>query len=160
MILKGIILGFIVVLPGMSGGTLLLIMGIYQKLLRDLSNLKLLPWLPFILGAVGGVFLSGMALSWLFLAYRDLVSAFLLGSVLASVKAVVGQHFQATTSRVLLFIAGAILGLVMATAPIGIVNEAIKPGIGLLFFRGSCRQCRHDDSWNSRQLCVDSPGDL
>ena len=137
MMIKGIIMGFIVVLPGMSGGTLLLIMGIYEKLLKDLSRLRLLPWLPFIVGAGGGIILSGMALTWLFQAYRDLFSTFLLGSVLASIKAVLGTNYHVNPSRMFLFISGAALGLVMADAPIGLVNEAMAPGVGLLFIGGA-----------------------
>lgn len=137
MIIKGIILGFIVVLPGMSGGTLLLIMGIYEKLLRDLSRLRILSWIPFIFGAGGGILLSGIALTWMLQEYRDIVSAFLLGSILASVKPVLGEHFQFSTLRTVLFLVGGALGLLLAGEPIGIVDEMVAPSLGLLFFGGA-----------------------
>ncbi|MDO9534536.1 MAG: DUF368 domain-containing protein [Bacillota bacterium] len=42
--LKGIILGFALILPGLSGGTAFLIMGMYKQVLKDLAffNLRLI----------------------------------------------------------------------------------------------------------------------
>ena len=39
--IKGIILGFVMLLPGVSGGTAFVILGVYEDLVRDLAKLNL-----------------------------------------------------------------------------------------------------------------------
>lgn len=137
LLIKGIITGFIIVLPGMSGGTLLLLLGVYEKLVRDLSRLRLLPWLPFILGGAGGILLSGVLFSWLLGAYTNVVSAFLLGSILASVRAVLGRDFRLNTQRIVLVLIGGTLGFLLASEPMGIVEDAMRPGVIQLLIGGA-----------------------
>lgn len=135
--LKGLVLGIIVVLPGMSGGTLLLILGMYKKLLADLSHLRLLPYLPFVIGAAGGIYISGMTMNYLFMSYRNLVSALLLGSVLASIRAVLGGRPSPNGLRILLGLLGVAVGCLMAGEPIGLVRGAAETGPLLLIFGGA-----------------------
>jgi len=40
LILKGLVLGMSILIPGVSGGTMAFIMGIYEKLLQEISKLK------------------------------------------------------------------------------------------------------------------------
>lgn len=137
MLIKGLITGFVIILPGMSGGTLLLLLGLYEKLMHDLSRLKLLPWLPFAAGVAGGILLSGFAFSWLLDSYTPFVLAFLLGCILASVKAVLGEHYQPSLRRIVLFVIGAAIGLVLAGEPMGLVEDSVRPSIGLLLIGGA-----------------------
>lgn len=135
--IKGIITGFIIVLPGMSGGTLLLLMGLYEELMRDLSKLRLLPWLPFAGGVAGGILISGVVFSWLLASYTPLVMAFLLGCILASIKAVLGEHYRPDFRRLALFIVGTLIGLVLAGEPMGLIEDSVRPGFGLLLIGGA-----------------------
>lgn len=137
LLIKGLITGLVIVLPGMSGGTMLLLLGLYEKLIKDLSRLKLLPWLPFALGTAGGILLSGVTLAWLLEKYTAIVAAFLLGSILASVKAVLGENYRPTVSRVTLFVLGAVSGFLMANEPMGMVENAARPGMLLLLLGGA-----------------------
>jgi putative membrane protein len=134
---KGIILGIIVVLPGMSGGTLLLILGLYKDLLADISRWRFLPYVPFIVGLAGGIYVSGLSLTYLFMTYRNFASVLLLGSVLASIKAVVGTRPVPNSWRVALGVAGLALGFAMAGEPMGLSDGAAEPGVLLLLIGGA-----------------------
>lgn len=137
MFVKGIITGTIVVLPGMSGGTMLLLLGLYEKLVADLARLRLIPWLPFALGGAVGLLISGNAFSWLLQSYASFVSAFLLGCVLASIKSVLGEHYRPNFRRVLLFLVAALIGFLLASEPMAMVDDTARPGISLLLIGGA-----------------------
>lgn len=88
--LKGIALGMAFVIPGFSGGTMAVILKIYDKLLDAISlNLKKLKKnLPFIialgLGMAVGVFLTAVALKFLFKNYPVATNLTLTGIVVGS----------------------------------------------------------------------------
>ena len=65
-IIQGIILGFIIVLPGMSGGTVFVIFGIYEDMVRDLVRFKIKPYIPLLAGMLVGIFLGGLAFAFFF----------------------------------------------------------------------------------------------
>ncbi len=134
---KGIILGIIMVLPGMSGGTLLLILGLYKDLLADMARWRLLPYVPFVLGLAGGIYVSGLSLTYLFMAYRNFASVLLLGSVLASIKAVVGTRPAPNFWRVVLGAAGLAIGFAVAGEPMGLSDGAAEPGVLSLLIGGA-----------------------
>ncbi|NLO87060.1 MAG: DUF368 domain-containing protein [Firmicutes bacterium] len=137
MLLKGMLTGFILVVPGMSGGTLLLLLGLYEKLMRDLSRLRIWPWLPFIAGAAAGILINGAAFSWLLQAYAPFVTAFLLGSMLASVRAVMGGNFRPNWRRIGLLALGAAIGLLLAGQPLAPAEGRASPSPGLIFIAGA-----------------------
>jgi len=88
--LKGIALGMAFVIPGFSGGTMAVILKIYDKLLDAISlNLKKLKKnLPFIialgLGMAVGVFLTAVVLKFLFENYPVATNLTLTGIVVGS----------------------------------------------------------------------------
>lgn len=136
MVAKGLLTGCIIVLPGMSGGTMLLLLGLYEKLMKDLSQLRILRWLPFALGAGAGVLLCGKVFAWLFNAYSSIVSAFLLGSILASIKAVLGENYKPTFRRIVVLLIGFALGFILSDTPMDLVNSHVSPTIATLLFGG------------------------
>lgn len=112
--LKGAFVGLIIVLPGMSGGTLILVLGLYELLMHDLARMRLLPWLPFALGLAGGMAAGSLAFSFFLIAYTSWLMAFLLGSVLGSVRAVVRPEPRPGTGGVLFGIVGIAAGWYLA----------------------------------------------
>lgn len=88
-LLKGLLVGLIIVLPGMSGGTLILILGLYELLMHDLARLRLLPWVAFAVGLAAGVYAGGWVFGFMLTSYRVPLMGLLFGSVLASVRSVV-----------------------------------------------------------------------
>lgn len=136
-LIKGAIIGLIIILPAVSGGTILLAMGLYENLMKDLSRLRLLPWLPLGIGMLGGIFLSGLVLAWLFEAYTTIILAFLLGCILASVKSILGQDFHPSSKRVISGIIGFIIGYLLAgISDFGTANGT-PPGSFVLVLGGA-----------------------
>ena len=91
-LLKGILFGASNLIPGMSGGTMLVITNIYDKLLNAIANIfkkfksVILFLFLFAIGAVigilgGGIFLKRVMLTYLPLATYTFFSGIILGSV-------------------------------------------------------------------------------
>ncbi|HHX76905.1 MAG TPA: DUF368 domain-containing protein [Firmicutes bacterium] len=136
-LLKGLILGFVIVFPGMSGGTLFVIFGIYEQLMYDIARLNIRPYLPFVSGAVLGIYSGGYALSFLFAHYRDLSAAFLLGCLLASLKVLLGDKPAPNGSRLATLFLGAALTFIFASEPLALLKESGNPSALLLFVGGA-----------------------
>ena len=74
-LIKGIIVGIGFILPGLSGGVLAVIVGMYDPLIRVLANLKerflknLLFFLPFAIGAAIGIVLFAVVVEKAFGKY-------------------------------------------------------------------------------------------
>lgn len=81
---RGVVLGLAIVLPGISGGTAALAMGIYHDLLGALAELRFRPhlWLGagLLPGILGGAWLVSLALR----ALPHVLASFLLGVILAT----------------------------------------------------------------------------
>lgn len=135
--IKGVITGFTIVLPGMSGGTMLLILGLYENILSDISKFRLLRWLPFALAVMVGVLISGKVFTTLFVAYRDLTVSFLMGSIIASVKAVIGPAPKFTFFNGLWLLLGLTVGFLLAGEPVGFFEPEQGVNWILLFVGGA-----------------------
>ena len=122
-ILQGLILGFIIILPGMSGGTVFVIFGIYEDMVRDLVRLKVRPYIPLLGGMVVVIFLGGMAFALFFESYRDITVAFLLGCLLASIKSVLKCCPGLTPNKAVFMAIGIAFGYYMVNEPINIITR-------------------------------------
>ena len=122
-ILQGVLLGLIMVMPGMSGGTAFLIMGIYEQLILDLGKLRLRPYIPLLIGIIAGLFVGGTVFALVFQAYRDVTAALLLGCILASIRAVVSSAPRINGLRASFMFGGLVLGLLMAGEPLAVVSD-------------------------------------
>lgn len=147
--LKGVAMGAADVVPGVSGGTIAFISGIYEELLSSISsinfaNLKLLKkagfkaaWKAingnFLLALLSGIFISIVSLAklitWLLENKPILVWSFFFGLVLASILFVSKQITKWNTSAIILFIIGAV-----AAYYITILHPAISENSSLLFY--------------------------
>lgn len=80
--IKGILLGGAVVIPGFSGGTLAIILGVYEKLISILANLKKelkksLPFLiPIAIGMLSGIFLFSKVIT-IFIDKNEVAAKFI-----------------------------------------------------------------------------------
>ncbi|MCK8815751.1 DUF368 domain-containing protein [Natroniella sulfidigena] len=86
LFLKGIPLGIANTLPGVSGGTMALILRIYGRLVRGIKKIEVVVLTPIGLGAVVGAFVSSKVIVNLLDSHPSLIFAFLLGLILASSK--------------------------------------------------------------------------
>lgn len=94
-VLKGTFIGTALILPGLSAGTVILILGFYREFLEDLSSFRFKPYLPMLAGAVVGALLGVSVISYLLTAHNQAIMAFLLGMLLASVPTVLNYRQKA-----------------------------------------------------------------
>jgi len=136
-IIKGAVIGIIIIMPGISGGTVLLALGLYEDLMKDLARLRLIPWLPLVAGMGAGILLSGWLLNWLFMKYTAIILAFLLGCILASTKTVLGQDYYPNLKRLVSLVLGLAAGLVLAGISDFGTADASAPGALSLLLGGA-----------------------
>ncbi len=91
-VIQGIFIGVALVLPGLSAGTVILILGFYMRLLEDLASFRLKQYLPLIAGALAGALIAVYTVSYLLERYNSLIMAFILGMLVASVPAVINYQ--------------------------------------------------------------------
>ncbi len=127
LLIKGMAMGAADVVPGVSGGTIALISGIYQELIETISNLNIgliKLWKKegfktfwhtsnanFLLAIVGGIFISALSLMnlmhYLLESHPIQVWAFFFGLVMASVFFIGKQVRKWTTFSVILLMCSA-----------------------------------------------------
>jgi putative membrane protein len=145
LILKGGAMGVAEVIPGVSGGTIAFITGIYERLLDavkafgpGLIGVHRRDGLPGLWRAVDGGFLSlllaGMAMgilvgvfgvSWLLEHYPPLIWAFFFGLILASILFMGRRIGPWRGAEVALFVCGAILAYAITMLTPASGNEAL-----------------------------------
>lgn len=123
-LLQGFLIGLSIVLPGMSGGTVILILGLYEKSIRDLSRLNLKPYIIIGLGVLVGIFAGGQVFAQLFILYRDPTAAFFLGIILASIKALFRGRPTLNPARVFIVLGGLLLGFLLVQEPVFIMGKS------------------------------------
>ena len=156
--LKGMAMGAADVVPGVSGGTIAFISGIYEELLTSISSvnfstLKLLKnkgfktfWKAingsFLLALIIGIFISIVSLakliSWLLENKPILVWSFFFGLVLASILFIGKQITQWKITTIVLFIIGAIVAYYITTLQ-PMITENSSPLF--LFIAGALAIC-------------------
>lgn len=149
ILLKGIAMGAADVVPGVSGGTIAFISGIYEELLSSISginiaNLKLLKkegfkagWKAlngnFLLALLSGIFISIVSLakliSWLLENKPILVWSFFFGLVLASILYVGKQLTKWNAVTIILLILGTVSAYYITT-----LHPAISENSSLIFY--------------------------
>jgi putative membrane protein len=135
-IIRGLILGLVIVLPGMSGGTVFLMFGMYEQVIRDISKLNLRPYLPLGLSLIIGIYLGGIAFTVFFQNHPDETAVFLLGCLIASVKPVIADCHKPNTKAIVCAVLGLIAGFVMVDEAIGQPVVEMSVNWGLLFVGG------------------------
>ncbi|TCI91888.1 DUF368 domain-containing protein [Tenacibaculum sp. M341] len=135
--LKGMAMGAADVVPGVSGGTIAFISGIYEELLQSISNinLSLLKTLKkdgfkkaweqlngnFLLALFSGIFISIISLakviSWLLVKHPILLWSFFFGLVLASVIYVAKQITKWNILTMFLVLIATTLAYIITTLP-------------------------------------------
>ncbi|WP_320046969.1 DUF368 domain-containing protein [uncultured Ilyobacter sp.] len=124
-VIKGALIGVANVIPGISGGTLALILGIYEKLTESIGEFfnvtrkKKLEYIIFIsqimVGAGIGILLFAKLIEFLFKNHYEETSFFFLGIIIASLPAIM-QHkdkIHPKKNEVVLFLMGAIIPLIL-----------------------------------------------
>jgi len=93
--LSGAIAICAMILPGLSGAFILLILGVYEYVLRALLDFNLPVILVFMLGCIIGLLVFSRFLAWMLRHYHDLSYGFIIGMLLGSLSVLwPWQHTQ------------------------------------------------------------------
>jgi len=125
LFLKGMAVGVSNVIPGVSAGTLLVLLGIYDELVEAVGNFLtnksrrkdyFLFLLPLVLGAAGAILAFANLITFLLERYAAPTQFFFIGLILGSIPTVLKIHHDMRLSRprVVAFVLG--LGLVILLA--------------------------------------------
>ena len=128
--LKGLVVGGTMIVPGVSGGTMAMILGIYDKLIfaissfrkNPLQNIKFL--LKFVTGAGIGMLLFAAPLSWLLEHYKFPVIYFFMGAVFGGIPLIEKESGvgKLTGRAVIYMLIGAAIVIAISTIPQGIFS--------------------------------------
>jgi len=91
---RGALIGFAEIIPGVSGGAIALIVGVYERVVFSASNLVRLrfrevEWrliLPLLVGMFAAIFAGAAIIEPLLTNYPSLVLAFFVGLIVASLR--------------------------------------------------------------------------
>ncbi len=146
--LKGMFIGGTMLIPGVSGGTMAIVLGVYQKLLHAVANIRkdfkssILVLLPFALGGVAGAMLLASPIEKLMLTFPLPVMYFFIGSVAGGVPLLLRKAFAGENKRsfklkdVAAIVLGIAVTLVFSVIPENILDLSGSSGVlsFVLFF--------------------------
>ncbi len=158
LVVKGFSMGASDVVPGVSGGTMAFILGIYEELIESIrtflspNTLKLvltfkvkeaftsLPW-PFLLALLTGmltaVFSLARFLEWMLDDHPSLIWSFFFGLVLASILMVIRRVRQWNVTS----LAAVMIGAIVAWVIVGLVPAEMPHTALFLFGSGFIAIC-------------------
>ncbi len=130
---KGILMGTADIIPGISGGTVALILGIYERFIHALAQVSLKPllqfrvkdflqtidWLFFVplgLGIISAIFSLSHFLSWLLENYPLYVWSLFFGLVFTSVIYLIIKYRCHQIAGAIFIAIGAVFGLLIASS--------------------------------------------
>lgn len=137
---KGLITGATMIVPGVSGGSMAMILGIYDRLISAISsfgkNVKgnMLFLARFVIGAGVGMFLFSTPLSWLLGHYPMPTMYFFLGAVFGGIPVIAKKSGVTKFSLdvILYMLIGVAAVLLISAIPTGIFD--ISSGEGLVYW--------------------------
>lgn len=149
-IFRGMMIGISDLVPGVSGGTIAVILGIYDRLIEGISGLFSRKWkqyigfiLPLAFGAIAAIFLLSHLIDWLLAYYPQPTYFFFLGLILGIIpfllKKVDYKHSFHFFHYFLLVIACLAIGSIgfFSEREVGQVVETLTLSSGItLFFSG------------------------
>lgn len=142
--LKGVLVGIGAILPGLSGGVLAVIFGIYDHLMRFLGNIRhrfldnVKYFLPVIVGGVVGVYLFSVVVEAAFGKYAALFTCLFIGFVIGTLPQLfkrAGRLGRRPVHGGALFIAAAVIFGLMLLGERALIS--IEPSIPVWFFAGA-----------------------
>lgn len=140
IILKGFIIGSSMSVPGVSGGTMAILLGIYDRLISAISNFlkdikgNFLFLLKFCIGAGAGIGSLAFLIKWLLDKFPFFISFFFLGAVIGGIPALYQKTKESSLkiSSGLYFLLGFILVISIGFIPTG--NFDINTGSGMTHY--------------------------
>lgn len=118
--IKGMFIGSGFILPGISGGALAAVFGIYERIITFLAHItknfkeNVIFFIPVGLGGLSGVFLLSFAVSFLLGNYESIILWFFVGCIIGTVPALwkeAGKHGRNNTDVIIMAVTF-VLGLI------------------------------------------------
>lgn len=140
IILKGFIIGSSMSVPGVSGGTMAILLGIYDRLIGSISNFlkdiknNVIFLMKVCIGGVAGIGSLAFVIKWLLESFPVPVSFFFLGAVIGGIPALYKKTKSTSLklSSVLYFILGLVIVISIGFIPVN--NVEISSGTGVLHY--------------------------
>jgi putative membrane protein len=140
IMLKGFIIGSSMSVPGVSGGTMAILLGIYDKLIGAISNFlkdiknNTIFLLKFCIGAGVGIGSLAFVIKWLLEKFPFPVSFFFLGAVIGGIPALFKKTKEKSLgiSSGIYFLVGLVVVIAIGFIPTG--NFDISTGSGLTHY--------------------------
>ena len=107
----GFIGSIAMIIPGISGSTLLVLMGLYHPILAAVNNLQILYLSVFALGIVFGLLIFAWLFSYLLKKYKQQIMTVLTGLILGSSAAVFPGRIN--LEGIYFFLAGAVIIIIL-----------------------------------------------
>lgn len=135
--LKGFIIGSSMSVPGVSGGTMAILLGIYDKLISAISNFlkdikgNVILLMKFIIGAGVGIGSLAFVIKWMLEKFPFPVSFFFLGAVIGGIPALYkkAKEDQFKISSGIYFLLGLIIVISIGLIPRGNIDVSSGSGI-------------------------------
>lgn len=141
---KGIFIGGTLLVPGVSGGSMAMILGIYDKLISSVSSFmkhkrqSAIFLGLFGLGAILGMFLFANPLLRLIELFRLPMLYFFMGAVIGGIPVITKQaRIEKVTWKIILYVALGIATVVLLSfLPTGTVQSNMQAGVGSFMLLG------------------------
>ena len=139
IMLKGFIIGSSMSVPGVSGGTMAILLGIYDKLISSISNFlkdikeNMLFLMKFCIGAGVGIGSLAFLIKWSLNKFPFQISFFFLGAVIGGIPALYKKTKESplSISSGIYFLVGLVLVISIGFIPAG--NLDISSGSGITY---------------------------
>lgn len=156
LILKGIVIGIANIIPGVSGGTLAVILGVYDRLTEAIGNFvtapkaKKIEYLKFIIqigiGAVIGIILFAKIIEFSVTNYPKITAGVFTILILPSIPYIIKGEDKKNIKNIIFFVIGAIFASLFVYADyrfgtvssVGEVDNVINGGYLLKLFLCGC----------------------
>lgn len=140
ILLKGYIIGSSMSVPGVSGGTMAILLGIYDRLISSISNIlkdikgNVLFLMKFCIGAGAGICSLSFLIKWMLEKFPLPVSMFFLGAVVGGIPALYKKTKESSLkiSSGIYFFLGILIVISIGFIPEGSVD--ISSGSGILHY--------------------------
>lgn len=111
--LRGIPIGISLTLPGVSGGTIALVLGIYDRLIQAIKKLNLYFLLPIGFGGILGLWIGSRFITYLLENFPNPTIALLLGLVLFSTKVTIKEARYITIKGLIAVAVSFVIALIL-----------------------------------------------
>ncbi len=140
-ILRGIVIGVANIIPGVSGGTMMVSMGVYNDIISSINNLfksfkkSILTLLPYGIGMVAGIVGFAFMIEWLFGKFPIPTALLFIGLIFGGIPMILKKiKGKADVIAIILFVVffALIIGLEILGQKAGIERELSLTPIGII----------------------------